>query len=93
MGHIQQPADNHFPKDGKKTFFEIPLQVHHCLLGLMLLPVSPLGKNKSCKAMMDLGREPREGISASLVLIISWLLAVAYIYIYIYMYSVHTVYR
>ena len=40
--------------------------------------VATLVKRKSQKPMMDLGKDPREGIHAFLRLIVSWLLAMAH---------------
>ena len=50
------------PKGGKNAFSAIPIRV--------------LVKHKSWKAMMDVGRDPREGIFPPLGLIVSRLLAV-----------------
>ena len=71
------------PKDGKvlsqgsrPVTIIVPSRTCTLPVSRAAYQVETLVKHKSWKMMMDVGRNPREGIFPSLGLIVSWLLAV-----------------
>ena len=64
-------------KEPKLSFHRFPKDIEKCAKWLKVFRLSESQLKIFVMCIMDAGRDPREGISLSLGLIVSWLLAVA----------------